>query len=186
MAPLILASQNPHKLAELRVIFPELEPLAADGWPEESGDTYEENARIKARFAHERLPGSWTVGVDSGIECDALDGGPGIHSARWADGDQAEALLARLAGEDDRRARMRTVLVALSPVGAELVAEGVLEGTLADAKRGDAGFGYDPIFVPTGVTQTVAELGEEWKHEHSHRARAAKALAAAFARAGRS
>ena len=127
------------------------------------------------------------LGEDSGIECAALDGAPGLHSARWAPaGDQADALLERLAGESDRRARMVTHLVALGPGGEELTGAGVLEGTIAAARRGDEGFGYDPIFVPDGFTETVAELGEEWKHEHSHRARAAKALAAAFDRAGRS
>jgi len=182
----ILASQNRHKLEELRAIFPELEPLEADGWPEETGTTYEENARLKARFGRERAPAEWVLGEDSGIECDALGGEPGLHSARWADGDQALALVERLAGETNRRARMLTVLVALTPDGEELTGTGVLEGSIAAGKRGEEGFGYDPVFVPDGVTQTVAELGEAWKEQHSHRARAATALAAAIARRGRS
>jgi XTP/dITP diphosphohydrolase len=179
----LLASRNPHKLGELRAALPdwELEPLEASGWPEETGATYEENARIKARFAHERAPGSWALGEDSGIEAAALAGGPGIRSARWAAGDQAEALLASLAGEHDRRARMVTVLVAIDPEGREFRGDGVLEGVIAAECRGDAGFGYDPVFVPNGLTQTVAELGEEWKAAHSHRARAAHALASAVA-----
>ena len=181
-----LASQNRHKLEELRAIFPELEPLESTGWPEETGDTYEENARLKARFGRELAPDDWVLGEDSGIEAAALGGAPGIHSARWAPGDQAEELLARLAGESDRRARMVTVLVALSPAGEELTGTGVLEGTIASEKRGETGFGYDPIFVPDGFTETVAELGEEWKHEHSHRARAANALSLELARAGSS
>ena len=181
-----LASQNENKLRELQAAFPELEPLQAQHAPEETGETYEENARIKARFGHSLEPREWVLGEDSGIECAALGGGPGIRSARWAEGDQAEALLVRLAGEHDRRARMVAVLVAVAPTGEELSGEGVLEGTVAPEKRGEAGFGYDPVFVPDGFTQTVAELGEEWKHAHSHRARAAKALAEAFARAGRS
>jgi XTP/dITP diphosphohydrolase len=183
-----LASRNANKLAELRATLPgwQLKPLAAEHWPEENGETYEENARLKARFGHDVAPDVWVLGEDSGIECEALGGDPGVHSARWADGDQAEALLARLAAEADRRARMVAVLVAVAPGGNEVRAVGVLEGTIASSKRGDAGFGYDPVFVPDGLMETVAELGEEWKHAHSHRARAAKALAAACARAGRS
>jgi XTP/dITP diphosphohydrolase len=183
-----LASRNVNKLGELRAALPEweLEPLAADDWPEETGETYEQNARLKARFAHELEPDAWVLGEDSGIECAALDGEPGVHSARWTEGDQADALLARLAGEGDRRARMVAVLIAVSPEGSEVRGEGVLEGAVAHERRGDAGFGYDPIFVPTGFTQTVAELGEAWKQEHSHRARAAKELASAYARGRRS
>jgi XTP/dITP diphosphohydrolase len=183
----LLASQNANKLQELRAALPgwEIEPLAAVDWPPEDGETYEENARLKARFGHELHPDTWVLGEDSGIECAALDGAPGLHSARWApSGDQADALLERLDGEDDRRARMVTALVALSPDGDELRGFGVLDGRIAAAKRGDTGFGYDPIFVPDGHMQTVAELGERWKNEHSHRARAAQALEAAIARAG--
>jgi len=184
----VLASQNRNKLQELSAALPgwELEPLDAIGWPEETGATYEENARLKALFGRDHAPDAWAIGEDSGIEAAALGGAPGIRSARWAPGDQADALLARLGGERDRRARMVTVLVALSPDGDELRGEGVLEGTIADARRGAAGFGYDPIFVPAGFTETVAELGEEWKARHSHRARAATALAAALARERRS
>jgi XTP/dITP diphosphohydrolase len=182
-----LASQNPHKLAELRDAFPgwALEALAADGWPEETGATYEENARLKAGFARARVDVGWVLGEDSGIECAALGGEPGLHSARWAPaGTQADALLERLEGEPDRRARMVAVLVALSPGGEELVGAGELEGTIAAARRGDGGFGYDPVFVPDGFTQTVAELGEGWKAEHSHRARAARSLLEALGRRG--
>jgi XTP/dITP diphosphohydrolase len=179
----VLASQNPNKLAELREALPgwEIEPLEADGWPEETGETYYENACLKARFGRSLTPeGAWAIGEDSGIECDVLDGAPGLHSARWAPGlDQADALLARLAGEENRRARMVTELVALSPSGDEARGRGVLEGTLATERRGDAGFGYDPIFVPDGLELTVAEIGDGWKRGNSHRARAAHALAVA-------
>ena len=182
-----LASQNAHKLVELRAALPtwEIEPLAAEGWPAETGETYEQNARLKARFARGLVADGWVLGEDSGIECAALGGEPGLHSARWAPrGDQADALLERLAGEDDRRARMVTVLLALSPAGGELVGNGVLTGTIARERRGEEGFGYDPIFVPDGFERTIAELGDGWKNEHSHRARAAHALAGAVARAG--
>jgi XTP/dITP diphosphohydrolase len=179
----VLASQNRHKLAELRESLPgwELEPLEAEGWPEETGETYYENALLKARFGRSAGPAeAWVLGEDSGIECAALGGGPGLHSSRWApDGDQADALLERLDGEPDRRARMVTELVALSPEGRELHVRGVLEGELATARRGSTGFGYDPIFVPSGLGRTVAELGDDWKRLNSHRARAAQALLAA-------
>jgi XTP/dITP diphosphohydrolase len=180
----LLASQNAHKLAELRESLPqwELDALEADRWPSETGETYEENARLKAHFGREHASGDvWVLGEDSGIECDALDGGPGLHSARWAPrGDQADALLERLADEPNRRARMVTVIVAISPDGSETHVEGVLEGELATERRGDSGFGYDPIFIPAGGDRTVAELGDEWKRTHSHRARAAQALLAAL------
>jgi XTP/dITP diphosphohydrolase len=175
-----LASQNANKLAELRAALSDwkIESLVADGWPEETGATYEENARLKARFGHGLAgPAEWVLGEDSGIECDALGGEPGLRSARWAPrGDQADALLERLGDEPDRRARMVAWLVALSPDGSELVGSGVLEGAIARERRGAGGFGYDPIFVPEGETRTVAELGDDWKREHSHRGRAARAL----------
>jgi XTP/dITP diphosphohydrolase len=176
----VLASQNAHKLAELREGLAgwQLDALEADGWPPESGETYEQNARLKARFGREHAPRDvWVIGEDSGIECDALDGGPGLHSARWApEGDQADALLERLEGERNRRARMITAIVAVSPSGDETHVRGVLEGELATQRRGDSGFGYDPIFIPAGYDRTVAELGDEWKRAQSHRARAAQAL----------
>jgi XTP/dITP diphosphohydrolase len=181
----VLASQNLHKLEELRDALPawELEALDADGWPEETGETYFENALIKAQFGRRRAdPDAWVLGEDSGIESVALDGAPGLHSARWAPGlDQADALLARLAGEPERRARMVTELVALSPDGEMVSARGVLDGTLATQRRGTGGFGYDPIFIPEGETRTVAEIGDEWKRRNSHRARAAQALTRALA-----
>ena len=176
----VLASQNPNKLVELRAGLPgwELEALDAGDFPDETGGTYDENALLKARHGRELAPpGVWVLGEDSGIECAALDGGPGLHSARWAPtGDQADALLERLAGERDRRARMITALVAVAPDGREVHAEGVLEGELATARRGRTGFGYDPIFIPEGHDRTIAELGDGWKHANSHRARAARAL----------
>jgi len=176
----VLASQNANKLAELRAGLPEwrLDALTARDWPEETGADYVENARIKAQFGRGLAPpGTWVLGEDSGIECVALDGAPGLHSARWApDGDQADALLERLAGEAERGARMVTELVAFSPAGEELQARGVLDGTLATERRGTSGFGYDPIFIPAGHDRTIAQLGDEWKHAHSHRALAAHAL----------
>jgi len=119
------------------------------------------------------------LGEDSGIEVAALDGRPGVRSARWA-AEPVAALLAQLAGVDDRRARYVCDLVAISPEGEELGAQGTLEGAIALEPRGSEGFGYDPIFVPAGEERTVAELGNAWKRAHSHRARAAAALKAAL------
>ena len=181
----VLASQNLHKLGELRDALPgwEIEALTADEYPEETGATYYENALLKAQFGRSFAPAdAWVLGEDSGIESVALDGAPGLHSARWAPGrDQADALLERLAGESERRARMVTELVAIAPDGEELRGSGVLEGELATGRRGEGGFGYDPIFVPVGDSRTVAEIGDAWKRQNSHRARAAQALLAAIA-----
>ena len=186
MAPLTagprarLCSQNRHKLEELRAALPgwQLELLDAEGYPEETGASYVENARAKAEFGR-GLAGTddWLVGEDSGIEVVALGGAPGIHSARWAE-DGVSRLLHELGGSKDRRARYVCELVCLTPTG-ELRGSGILEGTIATDRRGEEGFGYDPIFVPAGETRTVAALGDAWKREHSHRARAARSLAQA-------
>jgi XTP/dITP diphosphohydrolase len=190
VASAVLASANAHKLEELREGLPgwRLDALESSEWPDETGDTYEENARIKARFGREHAPVDvWVIGEDSGIEVDSLDGGPGVRSARWApQGDQADALLDHLAGEDERRARMVTEIVALAPSGEEIHVRGVLEGELARERRGESGFGYDPIFIPEGYDRTVAELGDDWKRLHSHRARAAQALIEALRSGGAS
>ncbi|MCP9486087.1 MAG: non-canonical purine NTP pyrophosphatase [Gaiellaceae bacterium MAG52_C11] len=175
-----LCSRNPHKLEELRAALSgwELELLDADGYPPEDGASYYENARAKAQFGLDHAgPRVWIIGEDSGIEALALGGRPGVHSARWAD-DGVARLLAEVAGADDRSARYVCELVCLTADG-ELRGAGILDGTLAAAPRGSEGFGYDPIFVPAGETRTVAELGDEWKRRHSHRARAAQALFAA-------
>ena len=182
-ARLVLASQNPHKLEELRRALPRVEvtALGRDDPPPEDGETFEDNARIKARFARAHAdPGTWVVGEDSGIEAVALDGRPGVHTARWAAGDPVGRMLAALDGVAERRARYVCVLVALAPDGREVVARGTLDGTVAEGASGAEGFGFDPVFVPTGETATVAQLGDAWKHGHSHRARAAAALADAL------
>ena len=174
-----LCSRNAHKARELEQLLPgwTIEPLLVDDYPEETGTTYYENALLKAGFGQSRA-GGWTLGEDSGIEVVALGGGPGLHSARYApEGAPAIAkLLGELAGVTDRRARYVSELVAISPDHEVLGGTGILEGTIADGPRGSGGFGYDPIFIPEGETQTVAELGDAWKAEHSHRARSARAL----------
>jgi XTP/dITP diphosphohydrolase len=180
-----LASRNANKLAELRRALPdwEIELLVTSDEPQEDGHTFRENARIKAVHG-QRGSGTdeWVAGEDSGIEVASLGGRPGVESARWA-ADGVARLLAELAGVDDRGARYVCELVVLSPDGAETHAAGTLEGTIAHAPRGTEGFGYDPIFVPDAESRTVAELGNAWKAEHSHRAKAARALAAAIAAA---
>jgi XTP/dITP diphosphohydrolase len=184
-----LASGNPHKLRELRALLPawRIDPLDVIDMPEETGETFYANARSKARFGGsvgER--GAWTLGEDSGLEVEGLDGRPGIRSARYA-GTHAsdEANVARLLEElahvtgEDRRARYVCELVLLSPERDEFRGTGTLTGRIADEPRGAGGFGYDPVFVPDGEAATVAELGDAWKGAHSHRARAAAALRAA-------
>jgi len=174
-----VCSANPHKLAELRELFPgfDLELLDAGPLPPEDGATYLDNARIKARFGLEHGPGDrWLLADDSGIEVHALAGGPGVLTARWAEGRHVEKLLAALDGVDDRRARYVCELVSLSPAGEEHRGTGVLWGTIGVEPRGEEGFGFDPVFVPDGETRTVAELGDAWKARHSHRALAAQAL----------
>src|SRR5262249_51400191 len=125
----------------------------------------------------------WVLAEDSGLEVEALDGRPGVHSARYApEGAPAVAkLLAELADSEERVAHYVSELVLLSPDGPEFRGTGTLEGRIAVAARGSEGFGYDPIFLPDGEERTVAELGNDWKAENSHRARAARALLASLA-----
>ena len=156
-----------------------VELLDAHDYPEETGDTFAENARAKALYGRSvAAGGSWLLGEDSGLEVDALGGAPGVQTARWAEGKHVERILAVLADADDRRARYVCELVALAPDGRELRGTGTLEGHIAREPRGTAGFGFDPVFVPDGEEQTEAELGDAWKAERSHRARAARALLA--------
>ena len=174
-----LASQNAHKLDELRAALPgwELELVGAESFPPETGASYYENAAAKARFGRTLREDGWILGEDSGIEVAALGGRPGIESARWAD-DGVARVLAELDGVTERRARYVCELVCLSGEREELRGSGVLSGRIARAPRGSEGFGYDPIFIPDEEELTVAELGDAWKREHSHRARAARALLA--------
>ena len=179
-----LASRNPNKARELERLLPgwTIAPLAADDYPPETGRTYYDNARLKASFGRARgEPDAWVLGEDSGIEVDALDGGPGVKSARSGGDDPVGWLLDQLRGieGDGRRARYVSELVALTPNGVEVRGTGTLTGRIGDEPRGSEGFGYDPVFIPDGETRTVAELGNEWKAEHSHRANAARALLAA-------
>jgi XTP/dITP diphosphohydrolase len=174
-----LCSRNEHKRAELARVLPawRIELLEAGDYPPETGDTFLDNARAKAEFGRDVGPADeWMLGEDSGLELSALGGRPGVETARWAGGRHVERALAALAGEPDRSARYVCELVALSPGGQEVRGSGTLEGQIALGPRGGEGFGFDPVFVPEGEERTVAELGDEWKAEHSHRARAARAL----------
>jgi XTP/dITP diphosphohydrolase len=163
----------------------EVELLDAEGYPEEGSDSYYENARGKAAYGREVGPAdAWMLGEDSGLEVEALGGAPGIRSARYAtEGQEAIArLLEELRGVEGEQRRGRYVceLVLVGPESQELRGTGVLKGRISEGARGSEGFGYDPVFVPAGEQQTVAELGNAWKSRNSHRARAAEALRAAF------
>jgi XTP/dITP diphosphohydrolase len=179
------ASGNAHKLRELRELFPDwtIEALGAD-LPEETGETFYDNARAKALFARKiAAPNVVVIGEDSGLEVPGLGGRPGIRSARYAgpaatDEENVAKVLAELSSSAERSARYVSELVAIAPDGTETRGTGTLEGVIADAPRGSGGFGYDPVFVPGGETRTVAELGDQWKRANSHRARAAAALRA--------
>jgi XTP/dITP diphosphohydrolase len=179
----VLASGNRHKARELGRVLPgfEVEPYAGQ-LPEETGATFLANARLKARHVHRALHGSaWVLADDSGIAADALDGAPGVRSARYSgagagDRENLAKLLAALEGRADRRVAYVAELVAIAPDGRELHARGELRGSLADRPRGAGGFGYDPGFVPEGESRTVAEMSAEEKDAISHRARAAAAL----------
>lgn len=194
MLQLVAATANPHKVEEIAAILAGVAELTPrpEGLGEvvEDADTLIGNARLKA-VAVAGAAGTAAVADDTGLEVDALDGAPGVHSARFA-GPQADdaANVARLLDElvaagattaAQRRARFRTVALVRRPDGAEVVAEGVVEGTIAAAPRGAGGFGYDPVFVPDeGDGRTFAEMPAEAKHAVSHRGRAFRALATAL------
>ena len=185
---LVLASANPDKVAEIAAILGDgvdLRPRPADlADVVEDADTLEGNARLKAVAVCEAA-GEGAVADDTGLEVDALGGAPGVHTARFAGEDATYAdnvakMLTDLAGvpEGDRGARFRTVALVRFPDGSEVVAEGVVEGSISTEARGARGFGYDPIFIPAdGDGRTFAEMSAEEKHAVSHRGRAFRALA---------
>ena len=191
MSQLLLATRNPAKLDELRRILavkaPQLQVVGLDDVPPyeevpETGATYAENALIKAREAKART-GLLAVAEDSGLAVDALNGMPGVLSARWAgksrdDNANLRLVLEQLADTPDERlgATFICVAVLITPDGAETVVEGRMPGRLAREPRGHNGFGYDPIFVPEGLSVTGAELDPGDKDEISHRGKALRAL----------
>lgn len=188
MPTLLLATTNPGKLREYREIFAELpfhlttlDEQGIDLEVEETGATFAENALLKAR-AYTRASGLLTLADDSGLEIDALGGEPGVRSARWPTADtpypeRFKLIFARLASVPpaQRTARFRCVIALARPDGWQEVLEGVVEGMIADAPRGENGFGYDPIFFVPALGSTTAELSPEEKHRISHRGRAARA-----------
>ena len=186
---LLLATHNRGKLAEFSSLLRDL-PIQVVGAGdlgllvpvEESGATYGENAQLKAE-ALLHASGLPTLGDDSGLEVDALNGAPGLHSARYAghgasDRDRWQLLLARLAGVpwQKRTARFRCVLALAVPGGATHTVEGTCEGFIALEPRGEKGFGYDPVFFLPGQQCTMAQLTSEAKNQISHRANAVRAL----------
>jgi len=179
---LIIATRNAHKTAEIRAMigrrFEVLDVTAFPGLPEieETGSSFLENARLKALGISRRV-GGLVLSDDSGLEVDALAGAPGVWSSSFGgeEGNHAKnnaRLLEVMAGESDRRARFRCTMV-LAEDGVELAHfEGRVEGSIISGPRGGEGFGYDPLFIPDGHTQTFGELGEAVKNALSHRSRA--------------
>lgn len=184
----LLATGNAHKVEEVAAIL-------GDGWLveaidpgiEETGDTFEANALLKARALRDRT-GELAVADDSGIEIDALGGAPGIHSARWTEeGDWIPRVLRELEGVAPAGRMCRYVCAAAvaRPDGSEQVVRGTVEGVVLDEPRGAGGFGYDPVVVPVeGDGRTFGEMSAEEKHAISHRARAFGTLAALLGPAG--
>lgn len=184
---LVLATGNPGKVEELRALLADL-PITLipasdlDHPPEvvENAATLDGNARKKARAFHEHT-GHPTLADDTGLEVAVLDGGPGVHTARFAGpnatpDDNKRRLLNVMEGVEDRRARFRTVVALIDESGTARTFEGVCTGTITRAPRGDGGFGYDPLFQPDGHDQTFAEMPADAKNEISHRRRALDAV----------
>lgn len=191
MGQVLLATRNEKKRQELADILAGkgIEILSLQSIPdapevEETGDTFADNALLKARAvaAHSGLI---TLADDSGLEVDFLGGQPGVHSARFAgkahdDALNNQKLLALLNGVPNsaRTARFRCVIAIVTPEGKEYLSYGQVEGIIGEALAGVQGFGYDPLFIPAGYDKTFAELGEEIKHRISHRGRALNMAAA--------
>lgn len=186
MRKLVFATNNAHKLEEIRAILGEkveilsLKDIHCDTDIPETADTLEGNAALKAEFIYKHY-GLDCFADDTGLEVEALGGAPGVYSARYAGGEghDSEAnmkkLLKELSGETNREAQFRTA-ICLIEGGEEHLFEGVVKGEIIEEKRGNSGFGYDPVFVPEGFSQTFAELGAEIKNQISHRARAVQCL----------
>jgi XTP/dITP diphosphohydrolase len=188
MNPVVVASKNPDKIAELEAVLAGFDPpitVVRDlEWPDvvETEPTLEGNAVLKAA-AVVRATGHAAIADDTGLEVDALGGEPGVQTARYAGPDASYTdnvarLLEELAGVDHRSARFRTVIALADPDGTVVVVEGVLGGSIARQPRGEGGFGYDPVFEVHG--RTLAEIPIEEKNRISHRARALQALEASL------
>ena len=187
MKQLVFATNNKHKLEEIRAILDtkieilSLADIGCEADIPETADTLEGNALIKARYVYDNYKLD-CFADDTGLEVEALNGLPGVHTARYAYPDRHDPeanmvkLLNALKENNNRNARFRTV-IALIENGREHLFEGVVEGVIAQEKSGTEGFGYDPVFIPQGQQKTFAELGEDIKNTMSHRARAAHKLA---------
>lgn len=187
MKKLVFATNNPHKLEEIRAILGSkleilsLADIGCDADIPETAGTLEGNALIKAHYVYDNYKLD-CFADDTGLEVDALHGLPGVHTARYAYPDRHDPeanmikLLEALRENNDRNARFRTV-IALIEKGKEHLFEGVVEGVIAREKSGTQGFGYDPVFIPEGNSKTFAELGEDIKNTISHRVRAVQKLA---------
>lgn len=195
---IVFATNNQHKLQEIRDILGSefeivsLKDIGCDVDIPETGNTLEENAMQKAQYVYDHYNLS-CFADDTGLEVEALNGEPGVHSARYAEGTDHDSeanmakLLRNLEGKDNRKARFRTVIALIQkqdvcPCGCTSIKkvnrfEGIVDGSIATEKHGTAGFGYDPIFVPEGYDKSFAELGESIKNAISHRARAVAKLA---------
>ena len=195
---IVFATNNQHKLQEIRDILGSefeivsLKDIGCDMDIPETGNTLEENAMQKAQYVYDHYNLS-CFADDTGLEVEALNGEPGVHSARYAEGTDHDSeanmakLLRNLEGKDNRKARFRTVIALIQkqdvcPCGCTSIKkvnrfEGIVDGSIATEKHGTAGFGYDPIFVPEGYDKSFAELGESIKNGISHRARAVAKLA---------
>lgn len=178
---LVFATNNRHKLDEVRAIVGDrVEVLSLndigcyDDIPE-TADTLQGNALIKARYIHEKF-GVDCFADDTGLEVEALDGAPGVYSARYAGKEcdseaNMQKLLHNLTGKSNRNAQFRTV-IALIIKGEEKLFNGIVKGTITEEKRGDSGFGYDPVFIPEGFSESFAQMSGDMKNSISHRYRA--------------
>ncbi len=188
----VLASKNQHKLAEISKIVAQFgmelvlqSELGLDIDVDETGETFEENSMLKARAVME-ASGMPAIADDSGLMVDALDGAPGVYSARYGgshdrtDEERYRYLLSNLENvpEEKRSAKFVSVITLLYPDGHAIIARGECPGTILHAPRGENGFGYDPVFFVTSEGKSMAELSPERKNEISHRARALQVLAA--------
>lgn len=184
---LIIASNNKHKIYEIKRMlgsrFSEILSLREAGINHETledGETFFDNAIKKAREIA-AISGCASLADDSGICVDALDGGPGVYSARFSGGDDEDnndLLLKKLEGREDRGAHYTCVMCLVYPDGREISAEGHMYGSIITERRGTRGFGYDPLFVPVGESRTVAQMTDDEKNAISHRGRALAALLA--------
>lgn len=191
MDTLIIATGNAHKVEEFQILLDALDfnvvsAKTCGGMPDvdETGSTFAANSELKAQALRALAPkGAWVMADDSGLEVDALDGAPGIYSARYAgvdasDSDNVDKLLAALknVAEGERTARFRCVLCLIDHEGTVTHHDGSCEGRIAFEPTGETGFGYDPVFIPDGYKQSFSVLGESVKSGLSHRAKAVTAL----------